>query len=197
MSEATDDPIELWINSLSEEEVLELEKRGSSRCCEVRKSSIHGSGVFASCDIEDGELLFEYIGQRIDKEDSDARAWSQIDRAKESGEASVLIFTLNDEVDIDGRIPWNLARYINHCCEPNAQAWIEDVDLPDGSEEERIYIYATKAIAKGSEIGFNYGFDLENWSDHPCLCGKPTCVGYIAGEEYWDELKEKIATNHS
>jgi len=186
------DPIELWIDTLSDEQLEEYEERGRSTCCEVRQSKIHGSGVFASRDIQEGELLFEYLGELINKKESDARAWAQIDRASETGEASVLIFTLNDTHDIDGRVPWNLARYINHTCEPNAHAWIEDVELEDETVEERIYIYATSPISKGDEIGFNYGFDLENWQDHPCLCGKPSCVGYIAGEEYWAELKVKI-----
>ena len=200
MSTPANDPINLWIQSLSPDELAEYEERGRSTCCEVRQSTIHGSGVFASRNIKEGELLFEYLGQRIDKEESDARAWAQIDRANETGEASVLIFTLNEDTDIDGRTPWNLARYINHTCEPNAQAWIEDIELNEEDEngeplvEERIYIYATKKIKKDTEIGFNYGFDLENWKDHPCLCGTKNCVGYIAAEEYWDELQEKIAT---
>jgi len=199
MSTPAADPIDLWIKSLSPEEIVEFEERGRSTCCEVRESVIHGRGVFASRNIKEGELLFEYLGERISKKESDDRAWAQIDRANETGEASVLIFTLNEDLDIDGRTPWNLARYINHTCNPNAQAWIEDVELDETDEkgteivEERIYIYATTNIKENTEIGFNYGFDLENWKDHPCLCGTSNCVGYIAAEEYWDELQEKIA----
>jgi hypothetical protein len=39
---------------------------------------------------------------------------------------------------------------------------------------------------------FNYGFDLENHKEHPCHCGSKNCVGYIAGEEFWDDLKKKL-----
>ena len=48
---------------------------------------------------------------------------------------------------------------------------------------------AMRDIRKGEELTFNYGFDLENWSEHPCRCGTDRCIGFIAGEEYWGELK--------
>ena len=107
-----------------------------------------------------------------------------MDRAKETGEAGVYLFELNDDYDIDGNVPWNTARLMNHSCEPNVEAH---------TEAGRIWFVAVKDIKDGDELVFNYGFDLENYEEHPCLCGKDSCVGYIVGEEYWDELKKLLA----
>ena len=55
-----------------------------------------------------------------------------------------------------------------------------------------LLIIATKDIPEGSELGFNYGFDLETWEDHPCLCRTKSCCGYIVGKEYWPKLKRLV-----
>ena len=47
-------------------------------------------------------------------------------------------------------------------------------------------------MPKGTELSFDYGFDLENYLDHPCRCGSDNCIGYIVGVDYWKELKRLI-----
>lgn len=159
-------------------------ERCDSNWCEVRRSGIHGRGLFAKRRIPEGTPIIEYVGELIDKKESDRRAWARIDYAKKTGDAAVYIFTLNKKFDIDGDLPWNSARLINHSCDPNCESYIE---------EDRIWIAAKRDIAKGEELYYNYGFDLETWEDHPCLCGAPRCVGYIAGEKYWAKLKKLVA----
>lgn len=155
-----------------------------SEWCEVRRSGIHGRGVFACKDIPADTAIIQYVGEKIDKEESDIRGWAQMDRHNETGEAAVYIFTLDDDWDIDGDVPENAARLINHGCEPNCEAYIEDGE---------IWIWSIQDIADNEELLFNYGFDLENWEDHPCECGAPACPGYIAGKDFWPELRNKIA----
>jgi hypothetical protein len=159
-------------------------ERCDSNWCEVRRSGIHGRGLFAKRRIPQGTRIIEYIGELIDKKESDRRAWARIDYAKKTGDAAVYIFTLNKKFDIDGDVPWNSARLINHSCDPNCESYIED---------DHIWIAAKRDIAKGEELYYNYGFDLETWEEHPCLCGAPRCVGYIAGEKYWPKLKTLVA----
>ncbi|MEM7699745.1 MAG: SET domain-containing protein-lysine N-methyltransferase [Verrucomicrobiota bacterium] len=159
-------------------------ERCDSDWCEVRQSSIHGRGVFAKQQIPQGTYIIEYIGEQIDKDESNRRGWAQMDVARETGDAAVYIFSLNDEFDLDGNVPENAARLINHSCDPNCEAFIE---------EDRIWIAALHDIEEGEELYFNYGFDLENYLDHPCICGSKRCVGYIAGEDYWPQLKRKLA----
>ncbi|MEX2581588.1 MAG: SET domain-containing protein-lysine N-methyltransferase [Verrucomicrobiales bacterium] len=156
-----------------------------SSWCEVRRSGIHGRGLFAKRKIPAETYIIEYVGDKIGKDESNERGWAQLDHAKETGDAAVYIFTLDDDWDIDGQVPENAARLINHSCDPNCEAFIE---------EDQIWIAALRDIDKDEELFFNYGFDLECYEDHPCRCGAERCVGYIAGEEYWPKLKRKLAT---
>lgn len=164
--------------------LTELWQRGQSELCEIRGSEIHGRGVYASKDIEAGTKIIEYIGELIDKDESEKRAWKQHAHAEETGDAAVYIFTLNKSWDIDGNVPWNTARLINHSCDPNCEAWIEG---------KRIFIYALRDIAAGEELGFDYGFDIDCFEDHPCRCGSEQCVGYIVNREQWPQLAERLA----
>ncbi|MFC5049503.1 SET domain-containing protein [Rubritalea spongiae] len=162
----------------------EMYERGQSEVCEVRNSEIHGRGVYATQDIENETQIIEYIGEYIDKDESEKRAWDQAAVAEETGDAAVYIFTLDKKWDIDGNVPWNDARLINHSCDPNCEAWIE---------EDQIFIYALRDIKKGEELTFDYGFDIECYEDHPCRCGSENCVGYIVSREQWPELKKRLA----
>lgn len=151
----------------------------------IRNSRIHGRGLYARKFIPKDTWIVEYVGEKVDKDESERRSNDLLDKAKVDGGAKVYMFILNDEWDIDGNVEWNTARLMNHSCEPNveAQTW----------DEKEIWFVALRDIEKGEELTFNYGFDLETWEDHPCLCGRPSCVGYIAADEYWPALRKKIA----
>ncbi len=147
----------------------------------VRQSSSHNQGVFAARDIPLGTRILDYRGHKITKAESIRRGNAQIEGSAQSGEGAVYIFVLNQKHDIDGNVPWNDARLINHTCSPNCEAQII---------RGTIWLIATQDIAQGTELGFNYGFDLETWEDHPCRCGAANCCGYILGEDYWPELQQ-------
>lgn len=149
----------------------------------VRQSSIHNLGVFAARDIPKGTRIIDYRGHKISKAESTRRGNAQLEESGKTGEGAVYLFVLNKKQDIDGNVPWNDARLINHTCEPNCEAQII---------RGTIWLIATKDIPEGAELGFNYGFDLETWEDHPCRCGKKSCVGYIVGKEYWPKLRRLL-----
>ncbi len=163
--------------------MLDLWERGQSDLCEVRGSEIHGRGVYATRDIPAEEKIIEYVGELIDKDESGQRGIDQAERAELHGDAAVYIFTVSKKYDIDGNFPWNTARLINHSCEPNCEAW---------QTGKKIFIHSLRDIAKGEELTFDYGFDIECYEDHPCLCGRAGCVGYIVSREQWDQLDEKL-----
>lgn len=171
-------------NNKLHKKLLELWKRGQSELCEVRDSDIHGSGVYAKAFIPKETRVIEYIGELIGKEESEKRALTQHARSVESGDAAVYIFTLSKNYDIDGNVPWNTARLINHSCNPNCEAWIIG---------RRIYIYSLRDIEKGEELSFDYGFDIECFEDHICRCGSDQCVGFIVSRAQWPDLKERLA----
>ncbi len=174
-------------NKISDSELyqrlIRLWNRAQSDLCEVRGSSIHGRGVYATRDISKDEKIIEYVGEIITKEESSKRGTEQHERSINHGDAAVYIFNLSDKWDLDGNVPWNTARLINHSCEPNCEAWM------DG---KRIFIHAIRDIKEGEELTFDYGFDVDCYEDHPCLCGRESCVGYIVSREQWDILEQKL-----
>ena len=129
----------------------QLKDRAKSEYCEARSSEIHGTGVYAVKEIPTGKRIIEYLGERIDKEESERRATAQMELAEKTGDAAVYIFTLNKKWDLDGNVPWNTARLLNHSCDPNCEAWIE---------EEQIFLYSLRDIEEGEELTFDYGLSL-------------------------------------
>ncbi len=149
----------------------------------VKGSGIHGQGVFARKKIPSGASIIEYVGEKITKAESDRRAEIPLGQhKKDRTKGAVYIFTLNQRYDIDGNVPYNTARLINHSCSPNCEA-----TLSGG----HIWITAMREIAKGEELTYNYGYDLESYEEHPCRCGSQNCVGYILAEEHWPKLHFK------
>ena len=164
--------------------IEKLRKRGESDFVEVRGSEIHGRGVYCIEPIEKEQYFIEYVGNLIDKEESERRAWEQFEKHEETGAAAVYIFNLTKKWDLDGNVEWNPARLVNHSCEPNSEA------IQDG---KRVYLQALRDIEVGEEITFDYGFDIDCYQDHPCRCGSDQCVGYIVGRDFHDELAKRLA----
>jgi len=134
------------------------------------ESVIHGKGGFAKANIAAGSRVIEYTGEKITKAESLRRCESN----------NEYIFSLDDTHDLDGNVPWNPARFLNHSCDPNCEA------EPAGG---RIWIVARRYIQAGEEITFNYGYDLEDYRDHLCHCAANGCVGYIVAAEFFEHVK--------
>jgi SET domain-containing protein len=141
---------------------------------EFRDSGIHGMGGFALRRIRKGTPLIEYVGGKITKAEAAVRVAAD----------NPFIFCLDDETDVDGDVPWNPARFLNHSCEPNAEAEIFG---------DQIWILALRDIRTGEEITFNYSYDLENHEEHPCRCGSAQCVGYMVAEEFFPRFVRSAA----
>lgn len=126
----------------------------------VKKSGIHGTGVFAAEPIKEGQKIIEYKGEKILGQEGDRR--SEID------DKLTYIFVLNDKYDIDGSVNGNESRLINHSCNPNTY-----VDIFDG----HIWIIADRNIERGEELTYDYKFDADELE--LCFCGSIKCRGYI------------------
>jgi uncharacterized protein len=136
---------------------------------ELRQSAIHGTGVFAARRIRRGTRIMEYVGERISPEEADER---YDDDAMER--PHTFLFTVNKRVVVDGAVGGNDARFINHSCDPNCEAVIED---------GRIFIEAIRTIQPGDEITFDYhlvrpGPYRPEWAKrYACHCGAANCRG--------------------
>ena len=113
----------------------------------IRKSSIAGKGAFATRRIPKGARIVEYTGERISQDEADRRY--PYDPAVPH---HTFLFNLEDDVVVDAAHGGNASRFINHSCEPNCEAVIED---------GRIWIYALKAIPEGTELVYDYRFILD------------------------------------
>ena len=156
-----------------------MPQASSKRLWIVKRSSIHNRGIFAKHDIPNDTPIIEYVGEKITKAESRRRGDALMEKSKKTGCAAVYVFTLNSRYDIDGGKGRNPARYINHSCDPNCEAYII---------RGRIWIYSLREIKAGEELTYNYGFDADTWDDHPCRCGSKRCIGYIVEEKQWPKL---------
>lgn len=161
-------------------------QRTKSPYAVVKKSSIHNNGVFAKKNIMEGTRIIEYVGERITKKESERRAVIPLEKSKKNScYGAVYIFELNKRYDIDGDVPYNSARFINHTCEPNSEAL---------NIRGHIWIVAIKDIKKGEEISYNYGYSFEDYESHRCYCNTKSCVGYILDEKHWHKVTHKKKT---
>jgi SET domain-containing protein len=143
----------------------------------LARSGLHGYGLFARTDLARGARIIEYVGELITKAEADRRDDQRLARLAAGGDGCVYIYELNQRHDIDGRVPWNLARRINHSCDPNCETQVV---------RGRIWIVALRDIPAGEELTYDYRFDFTEWRDHPCRCGAPGCVGYIVNRrQHW------------
>lgn len=125
--------------------------------------------------------MIEYTGEHITKAEAARRDKQRVERARRGGDASVYIFSVNKRHDLDGRTRRNVARLINHSCEPNCRS--EKI-------AGRIWIVALREIAEGTELTFDYGFAFSEWRSHPCRCGSRKCAGFIVSSAQRWRLKK-------
>jgi len=142
----------------------------------VRRSPIHGNGVFATRDIPAGTELIQYKGKLITR----AQADEQYD---EIYSGHTFLFALDDHWIIDGNVGGNAARWINHSCAPNCIPYLHE--HPEDPRKSRVIIETLRTVRKGEELSYDYGisFDVpytkrlkKIWA---CRCGAPNCTGTL------------------
>ena len=109
-----------------------------------------GRGLYAKAPIRKGACVLEYTGRPVsDKEQYENRG--------------KYLFWTGRGTMINGNIPGNLARHINHSCQPNCE-----VDV----KKRRIYIFAIKNIKADEELTYHYGEEyFEMYFSHGrCRC---------------------------
>jgi SET domain-containing protein len=141
----------------------------AGRRIQVRRSGVHGKGVFALRPIAAGEPVIEYTGERI--------TWKEALRRHPHDPKDpnhTFYFHIDDGHVIDALYGGNASRWINHACEPNCEA-----DEQDG----RVFIRALRDISPGEELYYDYGLVIDERytpklkKEYACRCGSPICRG--------------------
>jgi hypothetical protein len=143
----------------------------SGKRIQVRRSGVHGKGVFALQDLAEGETLIEYVGEVI--------SWDEAqDRHPHDPEDPnhTFYFHVNEDRVIDALHGGNSSRWINHSCNPNCEA---------DEDNDRIFIKAIRNIAAGEELNYDYGLIIDEpytkklKAEYPCWCGAKNCRGTL------------------
>ena len=141
----------------------------AGRRIQVRRSGVHGKGVYAVAPLARGETLIEYKGQVI--------TWKEALRRHPhdpSDPNHTFYFHIDDAHVIDAAFDGNSARWINHACTPNCEA-----DEVAG----RVFVKTLRAIRPGEELFYDYGLVLDERQtpklkkQFECRCGTRACRG--------------------
>jgi uncharacterized protein len=147
---------------------------------EIRQSPIQGLGAFATRVIPSGTRLIEYAGERLTPKEADDRYPDESYPDERATRHHTFLFAIDDDIVIDAAVHGNEARFINHSCDPNCDAVIDD---------GRIWIETIREIQPGEELAYDYAFLLEERHTpaakrrYPCSCGARNCRGTILGKK--------------
>jgi SET domain-containing protein len=143
---------------------------GASRIV-VRRSGIHGRGVFTTERIRKGARIIEYTGRH--------RPWKEAEDDPPRDPANpyhTFLFSLDNGDVIDAGIGGNEARWINHSCEPNCETIEKD---------DRIFVHALRTLWHGEELFYDYRMvpaerrTKKVEKGYACHCGTPSCRGTL------------------
>lgn len=111
-----------------------------------------GKGLFAAEEIPKDVCVIEYTGRPISEEEAE----------RDNGK---YLFEVAKGKTVDGNIPSNTARYINHSCRPNCEAI---------GRAGRVFIFSIKRIKAGEELFYDYGKEYFDRHIKPkgCRCAK-------------------------
>ena len=136
------------------------------------RSHIHGWGLFTKADLQKHTMVIEYMGELIRNVVSDKREKDYENRKI----GSCYMFRVDKEYIVDATLSGCMARFMNHCCRPNAYAKTITVDdEATGEKVKKIVVFANQVIKAGEEITYDYKFEKEDGSLH-CNCGHRNCL---------------------
>ena len=115
----------------------------------VRRTAT-GLGLVTLLPIRAGRRVIEYVGPIVTTE--------VVERSR-----GKYFFRIDEDNAVDGSARSNLARYINHSCRPNAEAFIYG---------RRVWIYSKLALRSGEQITIDYGeeYVTAHMSQVGCKC---------------------------
>jgi len=132
----------------------------------VRRSRIHGYGVYAGEPIPPRRKVIEYCGERLNVRQALLRLRKI---CGPTGSKHLSLFRLNQYWRIDGAVDGTGAELVNHCCDPN---------LKVRKIRGHILFFSRQRIRKGEELTLDYNLHPKTFHIS-CCCGSPNCRGII------------------
>ena len=145
-----------------------------------------GFGLIAGERIKKGQFIIQYIGEVVNLNSEEGKERLQM----YSKSTCTYMMKLGASEVIDPTFKGNMARFINHSCDPNCETQKWNV-----LGETCVGIFAIKDIEVGEELSFNYQFDVYSTPFTRCLCGAANCKQYLGlvPEGYTaEEWNEKV-----
>jgi hypothetical protein len=120
---------------------------GARPAVRIRRG-LHGLGLVSVRAFRKGARVVEYVGETIDDAEADRRS-------------NRYLFEVKKDLNIDGSVRWNAARYVNHACRPNCEAHVVG---------KRVFYVARRRILPGEELTVDYDHYI---APHGCRCDAP------------------------
>uniref|UniRef100_T1GRQ2 Histone-lysine N-methyltransferase n=1 Tax=Megaselia scalaris TaxID=36166 RepID=T1GRQ2_MEGSC len=138
----------------------------------VKNFGQKGFGLIAMENIASGTFVIEFVGEIIDLLEYKRRLAIQGSEKN----FDYYFMTLENQYYIDASRKGNIARFIEHSCDPNCetQKW-----FVNGTT--RIGIFAIKDILKDQELTYNYRLQCTG-PKRKCLCKSSNCIGFIGDD---------------
>ncbi|KAH9258905.1 hypothetical protein BASA81_002969 [Batrachochytrium salamandrivorans] len=146
--------------------------KGEMKKMETRLVLEKGVGLFLLEPVSAGQYMQEYVGEVILEKEC-LRRLAQ-DYAEEKHK---YLMNMSGGLIIDATRKGNVARFINHSCEPNCRVQEWKVQ-----GEQRMGIFSLKPIEAGEELSFNYNFQRFGEGTQACCCGAPSCIRLLGGD---------------
>eukprot|EP00835_Amoeboradix_gromovi_P000094 NODE_3_length_56144_cov_0.348184.p13 type:complete len:289 gc:universal NODE_3_length_56144_cov_0.348184:36393-35527(-) len=132
-----------------------------------------GWAIYSAVQINEGDYVLEYTGEVI--------SLSRFNQRRELMKNKKNFYFLQYQNRIiDAFNKGSDARFVNHSCDPNCHIEVWRVD-----NEKRIGLFASRDIAIGEEITYNYNYSSEE--SYPCFCGSLNCSG-VMGKKIENEI---------
>ena len=142
---------------------------GQFKNVQVFDAGAKGRGLLLLEPVKKGDILLEYVGRAVPQ-----KALAKYFRRYRL-DRRLYIMSLGDNIYLDARKKGNVARYINHSCEPNCQVQRWKV-----RGVVRAAVVATHDLDANTELTFDYQWERKRGRAlTKCYCGTPSCRGTL------------------
>jgi hypothetical protein len=139
----------------------------------IRSSAIHAAGCYTTTALCKGQRVAEYTGHPMTKRKADSLYQDAV---------LTYLFGLGDgKIVIDGHA---MAMFINHSCAANCET---------REIKGHVWIVATRDIAAGEEITYDYCLYDGGEDEARCNCGAATCRGTMYSPQEVEKREQTTA----